>query len=114
MADRISGRLALSLARRLLTHGENRFARFVTWVSFVGLTLGVLVLTVVITVMNGFDGELKSRLLRAVPHITVADAGQDAGLISAVAEIPEVVGAHAYFQGLGAISVGTRGATLSC
>ena len=62
------------LARRFAGQGPNRFARFVTWVSFLGLTLGVLVLALVVTVMNGFDNELKSRLLQAVPHITIADA----------------------------------------
>jgi len=98
-------RLAWSLAGRLLTHGENRFARFVTWVSFIGLTLGVMVLTVVITVMNGFDGELKSRLLRAVPHITIADATPQDASYDIARELDGVVSVHAYFQGLGAISV---------
>ncbi len=33
---------AMMLAMRLLLHTENRFARFVTWVSFIGLALGVI------------------------------------------------------------------------
>lgn len=37
----------------------------------IGLTIGVMILTVVVSVMNGFDRELKTRLLDAVPHITV-------------------------------------------
>ena len=48
-------RLDLVLAMRFAAHGTSRFARFVTWVSFIGLALGVMVLTLVITVMNGFD-----------------------------------------------------------
>ena len=63
--------LVATLAWRLLVHSANRFARFVTWVSFLGLSLGVMLLTVVVTVMNGFDHELKSRLLMALPHITI-------------------------------------------
>ena len=66
-------RVVTTLAWRLLAHSSNRFARFVTWVSFLGLTLGVLVLTVVVTVMNGFDSELRKRLLGSIPHITTAE-----------------------------------------
>ncbi len=100
--------LALVLARRLLTHGENRFARFVTWVSFLGLALGVMILTVVITVMNGFDSELKSRLLQSVPHITVAGAKAGDSLEGVAGALPEVASVHEYFQGLGALSIAGR------
>ena len=100
--------LALVLARRLLTHGENRFARFVTWVSFLGLALGVMILTVVITVMNGFDSELKSRLLQSVPHITVAGAKAGDSLEGVAGALPEVARVHEYFQGLGALSIAGR------
>lgn len=92
----------------MLMHGENRFARFVTWVSFFGLALGVMVLTVVITVMNGFDGELKSRLLRSIPHVTIADASISDPIFSAAKALPEVNSVHTYFQGLGAISVASE------
>ena len=34
------------------------------------MALGVIALIVVLSVMNGFDGEIKQRLLRVVPHIT--------------------------------------------
>ena len=56
------------MARRYLTSRRNQYASFVNWVSFAGLALGVMVLTVVVSVMNGFDRELKSRLLGTVPH----------------------------------------------
>lgn len=109
MSSNASSRtLAYVLARRLLTHGENRFARFVTWVSFLGLALGVMVLTVVITVMNGFDSELKTRLLQSVPHITVSDGHAGDTVDLAARDLPGVVSVHEYFQGLGALSVGGR------
>ena len=107
-ADPSSRRLAFALAARMLTHSENRFARFVTWVSFIGLALGVMVLTVVINVMNGFDGELKSRLLRSIPHVTIADATQQDPVFAAAEQISGVISVHPYFQGLGAISVGSQ------
>jgi len=106
--ERSSRRLAFALAARMLTHSENKFARFVTWVSFIGLALGVMVLTVVINVMNGFDGELKSRLLRSIPHVTIADATVQDPVFAAAQQIEGVVSVHPYFQGLGAISVGAQ------
>lgn len=41
----------------------------------VGLTLGVSVLIIVLSVMNGFDRELKQRVLGMVPHATITAAG---------------------------------------
>lgn len=49
----------------------NRFVSLVTLVSFLGLVLGVAALIVVVSVMNGFDRELKTRILGIVPHVVV-------------------------------------------
>ncbi|MBL6689319.1 MAG: FtsX-like permease family protein [Pseudomonadales bacterium] len=49
----------------------NRFVSLVTLVSFLGLVLGVAALIVVVSVMNGFDRELKTRILGVVPHVVV-------------------------------------------
>ena len=59
---------ALWVARRYLFARENAHATFINWTSFVGLALGVMALTSVASVMNGFDRELKARLLGATPH----------------------------------------------
>lgn len=51
-----------------------RRARFVSVVSLValsGLALGVMALVVVLSVMNGFDRELRARILSLVPHVMV-------------------------------------------
>jgi lipoprotein-releasing system permease protein len=60
---------------------NDRFASFISTVSFLGLVLGVVALTVVVSVMNGFDRELKRRILGVVPHVVVTDAARvsDAG-----------------------------------
>lgn len=50
------------------------FASLVTVVSFTGLVLGVVALTVVVSVMNGFDRELKQRILGSIPHVVVESA----------------------------------------
>ncbi|MDA0790681.1 MAG: lipoprotein-releasing ABC transporter permease subunit [Proteobacteria bacterium] len=52
---------------------SNRYLSFMTWVSLLGMMLGVIVLIVVVSVMNGFDAELKRRILGAVPHVFVED-----------------------------------------
>ena len=50
------------------------FVSLVSVVSFLGLVLGVIALVVVVSVMNGFDRELKQRILGAIPHLVVANA----------------------------------------
>ena len=47
---------------------QNTFISFVSLFAFIGMALGVFALIVVLSVMNGFDRELKHRLLRVVPH----------------------------------------------
>lgn len=50
---------------------SNRFISFISLISMIGLTLGVAVLITVLSVMNGFDRELKTRILGMVPQATV-------------------------------------------
>ena len=61
-------RTALWIARRYLLARSHGYATFINWVSFAGLVLGVLILTVVLSIMNGFDREMTGRILSAVPH----------------------------------------------
>src|SRR3974377_303995 len=44
---------------------------FITLVSMLGLALGVAVLIVVLSVMNGFERELRSRILSVTAHATL-------------------------------------------
>jgi len=48
------------------------FISFITFFSTVGILLGVASLITVVSVMNGFEGELKKRILGIVPHIIVS------------------------------------------
>lgn len=50
---------------------KNGFISFISLISMIGLTLGVAVLITVLSVMNGFDRELKTRILGMVPQATV-------------------------------------------
>ncbi|MEM1142240.1 MAG: lipoprotein-releasing ABC transporter permease subunit [Pseudomonadota bacterium] len=47
------------------------FSAFVSIASMLGMTLGVATLITVLSVMNGFGGELRSRILALVPHAYV-------------------------------------------
>lgn len=50
---------------------RNHFISFISLTSIMGLTLGVMVLIVVLSVMNGFDRELQRRILGMVPQASI-------------------------------------------
>ncbi|MBJ7538141.1 lipoprotein-releasing ABC transporter permease subunit [Marinomonas transparens] len=50
---------------------SNHFISFISFSSIAGLALGVAVLITVLSVMNGFDRELRERILGMVPHATL-------------------------------------------
>jgi lipoprotein-releasing system permease protein len=51
------------------------FVSFITWVSLVGVALGVAALITVLSVMNGLESELRTRLLSLTAHATLNAAG---------------------------------------
>ncbi len=50
---------------------KNHFISFIALASLIGIALGVMVLITVISVMNGFERELRTRILGTVPHISI-------------------------------------------
>src|SRR4029078_11476722 len=50
---------------------RNHFISFISLMSMFGIALGILVLIKVLSVMNGFDREIKKRVFSMVPPITV-------------------------------------------
>ena len=54
---------------------SNGFISFISGVSMLGIALGVAALIVVLSVMNGFQKEVQSRMLNAVAHIEVLENG---------------------------------------
>ena len=54
---------------------RNHFVSFISLTSMIGLALGVVVMIVVLSVMNGFDHEMRTRVLGMVPHATL-ETGQ--------------------------------------
>lgn len=51
------------------------FVSFITWVSLLGVALGVAALITVLSVMNGLESELRTRLLSLTAHATLNAAG---------------------------------------
>ncbi|MHB8921017.1 MAG: lipoprotein-releasing ABC transporter permease subunit [Halothiobacillus sp.] len=54
---------------------RNRFVSFISATSIIGITLGVTALIVVISVMNGFQDELRHRILGMTAHATISESG---------------------------------------
>jgi ABC-type lipoprotein release transport system permease subunit len=51
---------------------SNRFISFIALISMLGLALGVAALIVVLSVMNGFQKELRERILGVVSHVQIS------------------------------------------
>jgi lipoprotein-releasing system permease protein len=93
----------LFIGRRYLrsTRG-NRFVSFISTISMVGVAIGVAVLIVVLSVMNGFEGELRNRILSLTSHATISAFGS--GLedwrdtAARIANSPDVVASAPYIE----------------
>src|SRR5205814_4586503 len=53
---------------------RNGFISFISGVSMLGIALGVAALIIVLSVMNGFQKEVRDRMLSVIAHIEVYDA----------------------------------------
>lgn len=74
---------------------------FISGLSMVGLILGVALMIVVMSVMNGFDRELRERILGIMPHATIYNADPDIdwpALRDQLAADPEVMAAAEVWQ----------------
>lgn len=60
--------------RYIFSKRREGFVSFVSLFSFCAMALGVTALIVVLSVMNGFDREIKTRILNIIPHATVQNA----------------------------------------
>jgi lipoprotein-releasing system permease protein len=57
---------------------RNAFISFISGVSMLGIALGVAALIIVLSVMNGFQKEVRDRMLSVIAHIEVFDGGGNA------------------------------------
>ncbi|GAB3769062.1 lipoprotein-releasing ABC transporter permease subunit [Ramlibacter monticola] len=98
---------------------RNGFISFISGVSMLGISLGVAALIIVLSVMNGFQKEVRDRMLSVVSHVEVYGPGggvlQDtARTLAEVRRNPEVVGAAPFIatQSLLARGEDMRGAVV--
>ena len=91
----MSPREILRIAMRYtFAFGRGHLSTFLSSLSMLGLVLAIALLIIVLSVMNGFDKEMRERILGLVPHITVyshlpiVDWQDQAALL---AEHPDVV-----------------------
>ncbi|MCW4151675.1 lipoprotein-releasing ABC transporter permease subunit [Halomonas sp. 18H] len=108
MLDRLPLLLGLRYVR---AKRRNHFISFISLTSMLGLTLGVAVLILVLSVMNGFDRELRTRILGMVPHTQIekpAGMTEWQSLAERLSEREHVVGAAPYIQQQGMFAVDGR------
>tara|TARA_X000000950_G_scaffold271397_1_gene352430 strand:+ start:307 stop:1554 length:1248 start_codon:yes stop_codon:yes gene_type:complete len=93
---------------------RNHFVSFISGVSILGITIGVWALITVLSVMNGFERELRERILSVASHATIsARNGWLKGwpeLAQAVSRHPEVLASAPFIYGQGLL---TRANTVS-
>jgi len=104
--------------RYIAAKRRNHFISFISLTSMIGLMLGVAVLIIVLSVMNGFDRELKQRILGMVPHAIIegSDPIENWEVVDAAVEKhPRVLAAAPFIQGQGMVTGGgeVRGVLLN-
>ena len=96
--------------RYLRAKRRTRFVSFITLISLLGIALGVAALIVILSVMNGFEGELRTRLLSMTAHGSVSRTGGKVedwpALAADIAAEPGVIAAAPFVQVEGMIQAG--------
>lgn len=89
---------------------RNHFISFITLFSVLGIALGVLVLITVLSVMNGFDEQIKEKVFQMVPSISVTDIAnnlsENSGILSEVKQLPNVKAVAPFVSGQGILREG--------
>ncbi len=88
--------------RYVRTRRRGFFVSFISWVSMLGVCLGVAALIVILSVMNGFEAELRDRLLNLSSHATLSGASEQLRnwqlLGQRARQVPGVVGVAPYLE----------------
>ncbi len=90
------------------TKRRNHFISFISLISMLGMALGVCALIVVLSVMNGFQKEIRTRILGIAPHLQVNAESNDLvdwqPILQVIKSHPQVVAAAPFINGQGMIS----------
>ena len=102
----------LFLALRYL-RPKRTFVSVITLISILGVALGVAVLIIVISVMSGFDHDLRDKILGFNAHLTVSQSGTPmknyADVAKVISQNPQVRGVSPFV--FGPVLVETQGDT---
>jgi lipoprotein-releasing system permease protein len=89
---------------------RNHFISFISLTSMLGIALGVAALIVVLSVMNGFQKEVRARILGVVAHVQITGADNQLtdwrAVASLAAEHPAVVAAAPFVNAQGMLMLG--------
>ena len=86
---------------------RNHFISFISMSSMIGVALGVMALITVISVMNGFEKELKERILGMASHAVIEEfngLNNWEDVIQDIGNHPEIIGAAPYFHAEGMLT----------
>lgn len=81
----------------------NHFIAFINAFSAIGIALGLCSLITVLSVMNGFESELKDRVLGITPHVVVDTRGSEDDIKQLLNTLPGVVASSQYIESEGVI-----------
>ncbi|MBT5826191.1 MAG: lipoprotein-releasing ABC transporter permease subunit [Gammaproteobacteria bacterium] len=91
---------------------RTQFISFITLTSVLGIALGVTALITVLSVMNGFEDELRQRILGMTAHSTITGRGGELAdwqdLKAQVKDLPHVEGAAPFVRGQVMVNAGRR------
>lgn len=89
--------------RYVRSRSSNRFVSLISAISMLGIAIAVMVLIVVMSVVNGFERELKDRLLAMTAHATIegvnGDLATSAALLKTAIDDEQVRAAAPYVNG---------------
>ncbi|PKO47321.1 MAG: lipoprotein-releasing system transmembrane subunit LolC [Betaproteobacteria bacterium HGW-Betaproteobacteria-22] len=97
---------------------KNHFISFISLTSMIGIALGVAALIVVLSVMNGFQKELRTRILGVASHLEITGSNNQLANWQAVADFvarqPQVLASAPYVTAQGMLSYdqGVQGAII--
>ena len=96
---------ALIGLRYVRARRRNYFISFISLTSIIGVGLGVMALITVLSVMNGFEKELKERILGMASHATVSEDGDVLNdwqpIAKEIMSHPDIIGVAPYFHAEG-------------
>jgi lipoprotein-releasing system permease protein len=103
----------LLIGRRYLRSSRgNRFVSFISTISMAGVAIGVAVLIVVLSVMNGFEREVRERILSLTAHATISALGSRLGdwqdAAARIRDNPAVLGVAPFIEDQALLIAGNK------